>query len=142
MTKGKWAFMILSALLLLWIFTLPETPKESISQAAAESNREQAAANSQRIANEISQYLSSSFGMPGYETSWYPNIKQIFVEQQTVVARTDLSAADTRAQGICFAVSGFVWDNTNRHLGLTNVRVIGIGNTTLIERIGFSDRCQ
>ena len=94
------------------------------------------------VVNEISKYLSENFGAPGYETSWYPSIKQIMVEGDTVIAETDLPNANAKARGVCVGVSGFVWSNTNRHLGLKNVRVTGSGNRTLIHRVGLSGKCQ
>jgi hypothetical protein len=89
----------------------------------------------------IQNYMKDNFGNPGYETSWYGNITGISVQGDTVVVNTNLAMADSRAQGICSAVSGYVFSNENRNRGMENIQVVGTNGAILIHRQGLAGRC-
>jgi hypothetical protein len=93
------------------------------------------------VAQELLTYLRSGFGMPGYETTWYGAIKTISVKGSAVEVKTDSSTIDYNAKSICGVVSGFVYSNRNRSLGLDTVRVYGDSNQLLISREKLSDPC-
>jgi hypothetical protein len=94
------------------------------------------------VARKIQKYLADNFGMEGYKTSWYDNIAGVSVRGDTVKVRTDLSSKEEKASRICGAVSGFVFSNGNRSLGLTNVQVYGSDGQILINRRGLGERCS
>lgn len=99
------------------------------------------AQNDAAKAKAIQKYLSDNFGVPGYNTSWYDSIKGIIVQGSTVIAETTLVAVDAKASGICSGVSGYVFSNENRGLGLQNVEVRGSKGAVLIKRIGLRGKC-
>ena len=70
----------------------------------------------------LSKHMTEGFGMPGYETTWYGNIVTVQIEGRAAVAHTDLDRPDQKARNICSAVSGFVFSNNNRRLGLSSAR--------------------
>lgn len=100
------------------------------------------AQNDATKAKAIQKYLADNFGMPGYKTSWYDSIKGIMVQGNTVIAQTNLAAAGVTASGVCSAVSGYVFSNENRGLGLENVEVRGTKGTALIKRLGVWGKCS
>jgi hypothetical protein len=101
----------------------------------------QSTAEDQRIQQALATYLEQNFGMPGYETSWYGSILRVEIAGDTAIAHTNLAVAGEPASGICGAVSGYVFSNQNRALGISNVRVIGTQGP-LIQRSGVRDSCQ
>jgi len=90
----------------------------------------------------LSTYVTESFGMPGYETTWYRNIVKVEIEGRTAVAQTDLNRSDQKAKDVCIALSGFVFSNDNKKFGLTSVRVMGSGGQVLVDRRGVTKRCE
>lgn len=94
------------------------------------------------VARQVTKYLRENFGEPGYETSWYRNIKGVSVRGDRVFTRTDLETADVSAQRICGAVSGFVFDRTRSSLNLNRVQVIGQDDKVLIDRNGVGELCR
>jgi hypothetical protein len=93
-------------------------------------------------AKAIQKYLADNFGMPGYKTSWFDSIKGILVQGHTVVAETNLPGANAKASGVCSGVSGYVFANENRGLGLENVEVRGPKGAVLIKRVGLRGKCS
>jgi len=93
------------------------------------------------LAKRIEKYLANNFGMRGYETSWYYNIIGVSVRGNTVSVKTNLASDESKASNICGAVSGFVFSNENRYLGLTNVQIYGKDGQVLINRRGLGERC-
>lgn len=93
------------------------------------------------VAKKIEKYLASNFGIRGYETSWYYNIIGVSVRGNTVSVKTNLASDESKASNICGAVSGFVFSNENRYLGLTNVQIYGKDGQVLINRRGLGERC-
>ena len=93
------------------------------------------------VVKAIEKYLSENFGVPGYETSWYYNIKGVKIQGSTVIGETDLSPFGMKASNICSAVSGFVFSRENRELSLQNVEVRDSEGRVLIKRRGLGGRC-
>ena len=93
------------------------------------------------VAKRIVKYLADNFGVRGYETSWYYNILGVSVRGNTVSVRTNLDSDEDKASKICGSVSGFVFSNENRYLGLTNVQIYGKDGQVLINRRGLGERC-
>jgi CBS domain-containing protein len=60
---------------------------------------------------EIQRSLAENFGVPGYETSWHPNIRSVTVQGDTLTVRTDLDARGSEASGICSGASNYVISN-------------------------------
>ncbi len=112
-----------------------------VLMSGCSSSTDMAEAENPAVAREIEKYLADDFGMPGYQTSWYRNIIGVSVRGSTVDVVTNLAAKGQQAENICGAVSGFVFSNQNRPLGLNNVRVIGQNGQVLINRRGVSERC-
>lgn len=93
------------------------------------------------VRDQLRTHLRENFGKPGYATSWYPAIKEVWVIGDRVVANTTALPGSYDARSICGALSGFVYDRTMSH-GLRQVEVRGDGNVLLVHRSGASDRCQ
>jgi hypothetical protein len=94
------------------------------------------------VTKQIKKYFRSNFGMKGYETTWYGNIRDVTVRGDLVMVHTDLSDNGSKARNICGAASGFVFSNENRSLGLSQVRVHGADGQALIHRKELSDPCS
>jgi hypothetical protein len=94
------------------------------------------------VAKKIQHYLADNFGMKGYKTSWYDNILRLSVRGATVIVKTNLSLKEEKAGRICGAVSGFVFSNENRSLGLENVQVYSSDGQILINRRGLGESCS
>jgi len=109
-------------------------------ESAATATRETSGAAT--AATAIRQYVENNYGVPGYQTSWYPQIRGITVRNRTVVVTTDLSGRGPAATSICGAVSGFVFANGNEHYGLENVEVVGQSDKTLLVRRGIAGKCS
>ena len=93
-------------------------------------------------AKAIQKYLSDNFGVPGYKTTWYDSIKGITVQGNTVIVDTNLTAVNAKASGVCSGVSGYVFSNENRGLGLQNIEVRGPKSAVLIKRLGVRGKCS
>ena len=119
----------------LKLFVLPASDPSVLGPTAEE----------KRIAEQIRQYLYENFGVPGYKTSWYDSIGDVNVIGNVVTAKTPLSAgpeSDARASQVCQALSGFVYANPNKNLGLRSVKVLAKDGTALIVRSDVSDPCR
>ena len=89
----------------------------------------------------LRHYLKTNFGVPGYETSWYDNILKVRVVGDTAEIVTNLLRGNTKVSDICSAVSGYVYSNPNRTLGLTQVRLVDQEGRVLIHRRSVGDSC-
>jgi hypothetical protein len=125
----------LTALALIAIFIV-------ILAGAPVTNGQSEGKNRPDVAKQIKTYMRNNFGMKGYETSWYANIRDVSVRGELVIMHTDLSEGDRKARNICSAASGFVFSNENRSLGLSQVRVDGINGQVLVYRRELSDPCS
>jgi hypothetical protein len=114
----------------------------ALATAFAQEQPKKEEAERPEVARQIIKYLRENFGEPGYETSWYRNIRGVSVRGDTVFTRTDLETADVSAKRICGAVSGFVFDRTRSSLSLNRVQVIGQGDKVLIDRNGVGELCR
>ncbi len=113
------------------------------SQSSTQSSEEQ---EKPEIAKRVRKYLDDNFTEKsgGYVPTWYKNIIEVSVRGKTVIAKTDLSSTlenDLAARGVCIGVSGFVFGNENRSLGLNNVQVHGRDGQVLINRKGIGEQC-
>lgn len=81
---------------------------------------------------ELQRSIRENFGMKGYETSWFPSIKEVWAEDGRAIARTDLIARDSKAGSICGVLSSFVNSN-NQPYGLTGIRVLAADGRVLFE---------
>jgi hypothetical protein len=91
---------------------------------------------------KLRDYLRDNFGNPGYETSWYGSIIEVTVIGDTARARVSLSVGDSRLGTVCGAISGFVYANTNRHLGIEQVQLVGLSGDVLMHRKSVTDSCR
>jgi hypothetical protein len=107
--------------------------------AAAETENRQ-------LSEAISKYMKENFGHAGMETSWYSNIVSITVQGRTVAVSTKISrqgkVKKEAAMGICGAVSGYVFSNGNRDLGIEHIQILGIDRGVVVRRRGLTDRCE
>ncbi len=97
------------------------------------------------VVDDIKRYLYEGFGMPGYQTSWYPLIKGVGINGDTVVVETDLypdEEGKRAAAPLCSAVSGYVYATKGRDLGLKQVWVFGQGKRILIARKSIAELCK
>ena len=78
--------------------------------------------------------------MPGYETSWYPRIRSVTVEDSTLVIGTDLTSRNDAASEVCGGGSNYVFAN-DADPSLTSLEVRGPGGQVLIHRRAVSDSC-
>ena len=89
-----------------------------------------------------SPWYLRAFGEPGADTSWYQNILEVRVMGDTVEAVVDLHHGDrTKLSSICGALSGYVYANTKRHLGLHQVKIVDVEGFRLVHRRSISDPC-
>lgn len=100
----------------------------------------QGPAEASALATAIQQHLAENFGMPGYQTSWYPHIRSVTVEGSTLVIGTDLASRNDVASGICSGGSNYVFAN-DADPSLTSLEVRGPGGQVLIHRRAVSDSC-
>ena len=118
--------------------SLTTSPSASAFAAAETENRQQSEA--------IRKYMKENFGHPGMETSWYSNIVSITVQGRTVAVSTKINrqggAKKEAAMGICGAVSGYVFSNGNRDLGIEHIQILGTDRGVVVSRRGLTDPCE
>ena len=122
--RAQQSCTVMSAILLTLLLWMPATQTQDDAKAKA-----------------IEAYLRENFGAPGFKTTWYDSIKGVSVQGNSVVANTNLLTGDGKASGVCFGVSGYVFSDQNRSLGLETVEVRGIDGTALMRRIGLRGKC-
>lgn len=94
--------------------------------------------------SKIKAFLDRNFGVKGFETSWYAAVRRLSVHGNIVEVQTSLGTApgdNEKALAICSALSGFVFDNTRRELGLSRVVVLDRDLHVRIDRDGRSGQC-
>jgi hypothetical protein len=94
---------------------------------------------------QLRDYLYDSFGVPGYQTSWYSLITEVDIDGSWAIGHTDIYPdADGKqtATNICSALSGFAFDQANHDLGITRVKVYGQHDVLLVRRNNASSRCD
>jgi hypothetical protein len=94
----------------------------------------------QALADEIQRNLAENFGAPGYATSWYPHIRSVTVQGDTLVVDTDLAARGSDASGVCSGASNYVFSNV-ADPSLKALEVRGSDGAVLIRRQQVSDSC-
>ena len=52
------------------------------------------------------------------------------------------TTAKEYAKGICQAVSGYIFSNQNRSMGIEHIQVIGPTGIVVVSRRGLDDRCE
>lgn len=122
---------------------LPRVPGKAapiVTKAKVEPTTSEA--ENPRQTEALRTYMKENFGLPGFETSWYGSITSASVRGTTAVLSTNLTAGDTRAQGVCSGASGYIFSNQNRGLGIASVRVVGANGADLIHRRGINGRCS
>jgi hypothetical protein len=96
------------------------------------------------IAKQIHQALIDSFGSdPAYKPPWYDSIQSVEVKGDTVLIRTSLTTDTESARRICMGTSGELFANNSAIPGgIENILILAEDGSTLVDRIGFSDRCE
>ena len=89
----------------------------------------------------IRHYLAEIFGVPGFKTSWYNNIIDVEVTDDTAIIRTNLSGGDERIITVCGVVSGFIYSHLNVQLGIRKVKILGSSGEVLVFRRGVLEDC-
>lgn len=122
----------------------PTAAPSTTPPPAAPTSAPTTAPASPTTADVLRDYLRQNFGMPGFETSWYRNIKDVRIDGRTVTVSTDLfpdTEGKRLASPICSGVSGFVYANDSKNYGLSAVDVRGQSNQPLIYRSDLGGRC-
>ncbi len=90
--------------------------------------------NSAEAVKVIEQYMYDNFGTPGYEASWYDNIKSIEITGPTVIVKTNLYPKEENKQ-YARPIAVTIWtfftnddDFDNDRFRLAYVRVYGQGD--------------
>jgi hypothetical protein len=60
---------------------------------------------------ELKRGLYENFGVPGWETSWYPHIKDVKITNDAVIVTSDLPRGNSTLKGICAGLSSFIYAN-------------------------------
>jgi len=92
-------------------------------------------------ADAIKSYLANIFGAPPLRTSWYDNIIDVKVEDDTATIKTNLSKGDEKIINICGVVSGFIYSHLNFQLGIRKVQILGGSGEILVFRRSVMDDC-
>lgn len=92
-----------------------------------------AGANKNTKSIALQQYLKRNFAVPGYATSWFPNILSAQIIGTTAVVITDLPQGHKKLADICAAVSGFVYMN-NESQGTSAIKILSVSNKTILLR--------
>ena len=92
-------------------------------------------------ADAIKSYLANIFGTPRLRTSWYDNIIDVKVEDDTATIKTNLSKGDEKIINICGVVSGFIYSHLNFQLGIRKVKILGSSGEILVFRRSAMDDC-
>jgi hypothetical protein len=109
-----------------------------VGYAAETENKQQSEA--------LRKYMKENFGYAGMETSWYRQIISLSVQGKRAVVSTRINrkggAGKEAAKGICSAVSGYVFANQNRGLGIEHIQVLGTDGGVVVSRLRLGDRCE
>ena len=89
----------------------------------------------------IRQYLADIFGVPDFKTSWYDNIIDVEVTDDTAIIQTNLSRGDEKLITICGVVSGFIYSQLNAELNIKKVKILGSAGEVLVFRRDVLDDC-
>ena len=118
---------------------LPPTPPPAPGAPPASNPAEDA-----RRAASVRDYLTRTFGQPGFKPPWYDSVSDFTVQADTVTAQTALAndaSGKQSASEICGVLSGFIYSADNRALSLNRVEVRGQGNALLSEAGPPASRC-
>ena len=119
---------LISSILIVFITTLFFTP---FALAKADDSRSRA----------IRQYLTDIFGVPDFKTSWYDNIIDVEVADDTAIIKTNLSSGDEKLIKVCGVVSGFIYSQLNAQLNIKKVKILGSSGEVLVFRRDVLDDC-
>ena len=89
----------------------------------------------------IRQYLADIFGVPDFKTSWYDNIIDVEVADDTAIIKTNLSSGDEKLIKVCGVVSGFIYSQLNAQLNIKKVKILGSSGEVLVFRRDVLDDC-
>ncbi len=150
MSKGIWILLgalgltiVLVWVLVISVVVIDSRRNDSLASSASNSSQpNQTDADRSDVASDIRQYLEDNFGIAEFKANWHDNIVNVSVKGDTVRVTTKSSRRDQKAERACMGVSGFVFDNTNKDLGLENIQVYGKGSNLLLERRGIGERCE
>lgn len=92
-------------------------------------------------ADAIRSYLENIFGAPRLRTSWYDDIIDVKVKDDTATIKTNLSKGDEKIINICGVVSGFIYSHLNFQLGIRKVKILGSSGEILVFRQSVMDDC-
>jgi hypothetical protein len=89
----------------------------------------------------IREYLADIFGVPDFKTSWYDNIIDVEVTDDTAIIKTNLSSGDEKLIQVCGVVSGFVYSQLKAQLNIKKVKILGSSGEVLVFRRDVLDDC-